>query len=43
MEVQLVNGKWMLNNKMYNDLHPSEKRLFEVILAFKRICKKYNL
>lgn len=43
MEVQLVNGRWMLNNKMYNELCGGEKRLFEVILAFKGICKKYNL
>lgn len=43
MDVQLVNGKWTLNGKMYHELFGAEKRIFEVLIAVKQIIRKYNL
>jgi hypothetical protein len=43
MEIQLINGKWLMNGKAYTDLHGFEKQIFEVLLAVERIMKKYNL
>lgn len=43
MEIELVNGKWTLNNKSYSELFDVEKKFFEVLLAVEKIVKKYNL
>jgi hypothetical protein len=43
MEIQLINGKWKMNGKVYCEMHEVEKKIFGVLIAVEKIIRKYNL
>jgi hypothetical protein len=42
-EIQLINGKWKMNGKVYTEMHEVEKKIFGVLIAVEKIIRKYNL
>lgn len=40
MEIKLINGKWLLNNKPFAELTPSEKELLNQF--FKILKEQYE-
>lgn len=40
MELKLIQGRWLFNNRRFEELDPVERKLFAIHLKVNMICSK---